>query len=318
MERWMTCSLIYSMFETGARKGVDGWEARHRMKRKLYVCTFLPAWILMVSAFCLPSMFVNVAEATALKSKPETPLPGYSPSSARSYAVAQSDTLDLPYSEPVPVPSVKKGDAFEETAAWSYIGYYTFANESMDESYGPGWLVGLGGVGWGERIGLGVEMGFLGCEGTPTLIDSDWDVDDSWVDMTAIFLEINVLYSFIDTSSQATFKPFVGLGPALWFGWERISTDASRMPAGVFESFHAELLGVGLSYGGCAMLGTTIRLTDDFSALVEVRGVLSSSGGMGDLVTEEDEDDFNSSLYSVVERPDFNFTGWRIDVGIQW
>ena len=150
------------------------------------------------------------------------------------------------------------------------------------------------------------------------MIDSDWIVDDSWCKMNAIYMGFNVLYSFTGVSDSGLFKPYAGIGPVIWLGSERISADAWRRPAGVYESFHAELLGFGVSYGGCAMIGSDIRVTEKISILVELRGILGSSESMAEIPEEEEEEDFNSSLYSVVARPDFNFTGWRFDIGFQW
>ena len=132
------------------------------MKRTLYVRAFLPAWALTAIAFRLLSMFVDVTEATARETRPETPLPVYALSYAQSDVTAAGDTIDLAYSEPVNVPDVKQGGGFEETAAFIYGGYFTFTNESMDESYGPGWLAAIGGVGWGRRLGGSIELGFMG------------------------------------------------------------------------------------------------------------------------------------------------------------
>jgi len=287
------------------------------MMRQLYEIRFQPARVLIVSTFCLLSMFVNVAEAVSQESESERPLPGCSFSFAHLDVIAESDTLDLPYSEPVPETNLKTGGEFVETFTWLYIGYYTFTSESMSETYGPGWLGAIEGVGWGKHFGGGIELGFFGGKGTPPLIDSDWVVNSSSIKMTTLFLGINALYSFKDTSDSGFFRPYVGLGPTLWFGWERIVVDASRSRVGFEEEFYAELLGLGLAYGGSAMIGTSMHI-NKFSLMVEARGVLSSSGSVADMISEEDEEAFNSSLYSVVERPDFNFTGWRIDFGIQW
>ena len=67
-----------------------------------------------------------------------------------------------------------------------------------------------------------------------------------------------------------------------------------------------------------AAVGTTVRVTEAFRALFEVRWILSTSGDTVDLSDAEDEAGFDSSLYKAVERPGYNFTGWRIDVGVQW
>jgi hypothetical protein len=198
------------------------------------------------------------------------------------------------------------------------IGYHSFTNTSMSDSYDPVLVGTAGGVIWGEKFGLGAEFSWTAGKGMPALKNSNWAVSDSWVKMTAYMLGFNALYRFANSSGDELFEPYVMAGPALWIGSERISATASRMPVGIYESFRAELLALAVSFGGNAAVGTTIRIKDKFRAVFEVRWILSTSGSTGDITSEEEQPDFDSSLYEAVERPGFNFTGWRIDLGVQW
>lgn len=228
-----------------------------------------------------------------------------------------TDTLAV--SEPVPETPLQTGSSSGETASRFRFGYHTFTDEKMSESYGNFVVGSWEGVGWGKNVGLGFEVGWWGGSGTPIPVESDWTITESSLKMTAFSIAINLLYYFKEPAEAKLFVPYAEIGPALWFGWEKITARAERSVAGIEEGFNAELTGLGISYGACVMLGTLVRVTEGFSLLFEVRGTLSSSDDMSDLIGEDEEQaDYDSSLYTAVQRPGFNFTGWRVDVGFQW
>jgi len=198
------------------------------------------------------------------------------------------------------------------------IGFYQFTSESMREVYGSAVTLFLSNTWWGEKFGGGVELGFFECEGTPEKISSEWSIGESSLKMNSLYFGINAYYNFIGSSDTNFFNPYVGIGPVMYIGWERIAVEASICPIGIEEGFYAELLGVGVSFGACTMLGTTIHLSDKVNGLVEFRYIVSQSSEMGDLIEDEKKDDFNSSLYRVVKRPGYNLRGWQINFGIQY
>lgn len=234
-----------------------------------------------------------------------------------SGGAAKADTL--PVSEQVPETPLQSGASMGETASRYRFGYHIYTDEKMSESYEHSWVATYEGVAWGEKIGLGFELGWWGGSGTPVPVESDWTITESSLKMTAISIGVNFLYYFKEPAEAKLFVPYAEIGPALWFGWEKITARAERSEAGIEEGFNAELSGLGISFGGCAMLGTLLRVTENFNLLLEVRGILSSSDDMLDLIGEDEEQsDYDSSLYTAVQRPGFNFTGWRVDVGFQW
>jgi len=231
--------------------------------------------------------------------------------------VSRADTL--PVSEPVPEVPIQSGSSMGETASRYRFGYHTYTDEMMSESYEHSGVFTYEGVAWGKKIGLGFELGWWGGSGTPIPVESDWTITESSLKMTAFSMGLNFLYYLNEPADAKLFVPYAEIGPALWFGWEKITARAERSVAGIEEGFNAELTGLGFSYGGCAMLGTLVRINNSINLLFEVRGVLSSSDDMLDLIGEDEEQsDYDSSLYTAVQRPGFNFTGWRVDVGIQW
>lgn len=225
----------------------------------------------------------------------------------------------LPASEPVPETPMQTGSSLGETASRFRLGYHTFTDEKMSESYENSVVGSWEGIGWGKKVGFGFEVGWWGGSGTPIPVESDWTITESSLKMTAFSIAINFLYYFKEPAEAKRFIPYTEIGPTLWFGWEKITATAERSVAGIEDGFNAELSGIGISYGACAMLGTLVRISEGFSLLFEVRGTLSSSDDMFDLIGEDEEQsDYDSSLYTAVQRPGFNFTGWRIDVGFQW
>lgn len=230
---------------------------------------------------------------------------------------AMADTL--PVSEQVPETPLQSGASMGETASRYRFGYHTYTDEKMNESYGHSWAVFYEGIIWDKKIGLGFEIGLLGGSGTPIPVESDWVVTESSLDLTAFSIGINFLYYFKQPAEAKLFVPYAEIGPAIWFGWEKIMARAERSVAGIEEGFNAEVTGLGFSYGGCVMLGTLVRVTENFNLLIEARGILSSSDEMSDLIGEDEEQsDYDSSLYTAVQRSGFNFTGWRVDFGFQW
>jgi hypothetical protein len=226
-------------------------------------------------------------------------------------------TLAEAATEPVPDPPLTNPSSLANIRTRWQIGYHTFMGESMSDSYDPVLVVTAEALAWGEKFGLSFDLGWMTGEGTPPLTESNWEVEDSWLKMSALSLGINVLYRFMNEDNEGFFEPYVSIGPGLWIGSERISATASRMPIGIYEGFYTELLAVAVSFGGSAAIGTTMRISGRYRALIEVRQTLTTSGTT-DVLEDEEKADFDSSLYSAVRRPEFSFTGWRVDVGVQW
>ena len=253
------------------------------------------------------------AQAT---SRADTLVPVPEPPIIRKHDPAPADTL-VPL--PVPEPPLVSIPNAVPTATRIRAGSYTFTTDKMSETYGQVYVGSLEYLMVKKGFGMGFEIGWTSGEGTPPLVDSDWVVTDSWVKMSALLLEVNVHYNLLDDTGSELFGPYAAAGPAMWVGSERIAVEATRAPVGIVEGFSVEQLALGLSFGASAMIGTTARIKGNFKALIEARYVLSSSGAMLDLVPEEEDNDrLDATLYSAVQRPGFNFTGWQITMGVQW
>jgi hypothetical protein len=199
------------------------------------------------------------------------------------------------------------------------VSYLNFVNKSMQEVYDNCFFWTIDGVAWVKpKIGISAEFSYITDKGTPLRTASNWNLSDSWVKLTAIPIGINFLYKFTSGSKQEFASPYVGLGPTLWIGGERIYANASRMRYGIHEAFEANLLAMSIFAGGQLLCGSTFRLGESFRGVVEIRWSQTSSGGLSDLVQEEDKGRIEPKLYGAVERSDFDFSGWRIDLGMQW
>jgi hypothetical protein len=206
-----------------------------------------------------------------------------------------------------------------DTRAGIRISYLSFANESMKETYEDCLFFTFEGVAWVKpQLGLSIEVGYMTAEGTPLRPPSTWELLNSWAKLTAMPIGVNALYRFTKGSPAEPITPYVGIGPTLWIGGERLYANASRMYHGINEAFEANLLAVNIFGGGQALCGSTFRLGGNIRGVLEIRYSLTSSGGLADVVDAEDEGLIEPALYSVVKRSDFEFSGWRVDVGVQW
>lgn len=204
------------------------------------------------------------------------------------------------------------------TTAGLRLGYLGFSNESMEAGYDYLMVSTFQGTIWTRRgVGFGAELGWASAEGQPQQMESTWNLSDSWIKVQVLNVGLNFLYAFMNPSPSSTFMPYVGLCPALWIGSERIAADASRQRIGLDEAFRTNLLATGFAYGGHAVLGSSIAVGRGARVLFEARWT-QSWGDLFDLSEEEEKEGFESTLYQTVMRTDFNFTGWRIDVGVEW
>lgn len=198
------------------------------------------------------------------------------------------------------------------------FGYHSFAASSMRDTYDQAFVTTSAELWPGELFDASVEIGWISAQGSPLERDSNWVTNDSWIKMKALTFGVNAIYRLRHTGGEGFFEPYVGAGPILYLGSERVSVEASRVRAGIEEGFRDELLAIRASVGGAAMLGTTVRVIRDVRFVAEVRGVLTSSSGTADLNEEKDKETFEAFLYKVAERPNFSFTGWTGYVGFQW
>jgi hypothetical protein len=275
--------------------------------------TRMSSGIVVVAALCIVAATSGPAYSEGLSDATETtPPPG-----ATSRAASQPDSL-APATQPEYEPPLVDQHDPVPTGVRVRAGSHDFVTSRMDEAYDPIFFGSVEGLTVATGFGIGFELGWFSGKGTPPLTESDWDVTDSSVSLWSFLFEINLYYNLLDDKGRQPFMPYVGIGPALWFGGETLAARATRSEAGLVEGFDAEQLALGVSFGLSAMAGTTIRIKDKLKMVVEGRYVLSTSGSMADMADDEDKAFLDETLYSAVERPGFNFTGWQVTIGIQF
>jgi len=198
---------------------------------------------------------------------------------------------------------------------FEYIG---FASDAMSESYDYSIALMGDAVLWGKKnLGLAIEFGVIGADGTPRSVESDWNVDTSRIALVAMPLAVDLLYRLREPNPSARLAPYLGIGPVLWIGEEKLSATASRSNLGVTEGFEAELNAIGVNFGLQAIVGSTVRLAGTWFGVIELRWAQAITTGGEDFVKDEHKGIVEPALYAVVRRSDFDLSGWRICLGLR-
>lgn len=199
----------------------------------------------------------------------------------------------------------------------SSFTYRMFTGDEMSDAYDlcfGGYIhaIWMGDSKEAWRIGAGAIIG----EGNPIFPDTTWEVSSSELQMFMIPLEASFLYNLRERPLENSLSPYVGIGFGGFIGFERISVEMSRFVEGDFQWNETRFRYV---LGGHAVMGTTIKITEKYRAVLEARWTQS---GKGSTVKNEFSDEEIAEgwleLDKAVKRPDFNFTSWSVSVGLQW
>lgn len=167
-----------------------------------------------------------------------------------------------------------------------------------------------------SRLAGRIQSVGLFATGNPLFPDTSWEVSSSELQMFVVSVEGSFIYQLKERPLEQNTMPYVGVGFGGFFGFERFSVQISRFAEGDFNWNETHFRYV---LGGHAFAGTTVRITDRYRALFEVRWTQS---GKGSTVKNSfsDEEIANGWLEAdkAVKRPDFNFTGVSVSAGIQW
>lgn len=198
------------------------------------------------------------------------------------------------------------------------LGTYTlFTGKEMKDAYEFSfgvipYLTWMSESKWSWRIGAGFTIG----DGEPLFPDPSWTVRSSTLTMFIFPAETAVLYHFTDSPREKTIAPYAGIGFGGFFGFERISVEITRAPEGTFQWNDTRFRYV---MDGHALAGATIRITDRFRALIEVRWTQSGKGStIENSFSEAEIAEGWLAVEQAVQRPDFDFTGLAISFGLQW
>ena len=224
-----------------------------------------------------------------------------------------------PMVKPQPQPDLVGYSSEQEPIPGFAVGYMNFTESLMSDTYGG--MISVQGYlgGWFKnRMGLRMELSFWGTSGTPVSVNPEWDVTSSNIKMGGMTLGGTFLYSLREEPRKSIFLPYVGAGIDGFFGAENIGATASRVTTGGTEEFSADVWGLRAAFAGHVLVGMKLRLTDKYPLVLEGRWTQSGKGSNADMKDESMVEAFNLTLYDAVKRSDFDFTGWSIQVGVEW
>jgi hypothetical protein len=195
--------------------------------------------------------------------------------------------------------------------------FHSFTGSEMKDAYGQ-MYGGLfqGGQQFPSGVGWRIESGLLIAVGDPRFPDPSWEVESSSMETAVVPLGGTVLYQFSGSEPGRTFVPYVGLGLDGYFGFERTSVKISRSPEGAFDWNDTQYR---QTFGGHAIIGMTLGLTEKVLGLVEIRWTQGADGSHVDhSFSEEQINEGWLEVVKAVQRPDFNFTGLSVSIGARW
>jgi hypothetical protein len=194
------------------------------------------------------------------------------------------------------------------------IPYHSFTRSEMESGYDHYFGTVFDAVGFRGHYGAMVEAGYLQRDGAPRLIESKATIISSALDMWAIPFGGAFLYSMKNYEASSRVHPYIGIGFSFLLGGEKLSVSAKDL----LERWNGYLWATRLAFAGRALAGAQIRLKDNLAAVVQAEWMQAGKGTRIDWVTDEDKKDAEKYIYEQAQRPDFDFTGWSIAVGIRY
>ena len=195
--------------------------------------------------------------------------------------------------------------------------YHNFALSDMPDTYDDCFLFVAEAVIWLKgRQGWRIEGGYVQRKGRSRLGNSAWNVTESELSLNAIPLHASFLYRLRTTEEQHLLVPYVGIGAGTFLGIENLAATATDTGnEGGFEAHSRALRASGDIH---VLLGTQMRFGMGVEGILEARWTQSTNGSTVDLIKEEEQEDYDSTLFKAVRRSDFNFTGWSVELGLRF
>lgn len=195
--------------------------------------------------------------------------------------------------------------------------FHSFTGNQMSDAYGQMFGVGVQlARNFASRGEIRVETGILIAVGDPAFPDPSWQVDSSSMETAGLPLAVTFLYQARTHEDRSGIHPYVGVGLNGYFGFERTSVSIQRVPEGDFDWNETKFRYTG---GGHVLAGATVRLANRYRLLLEAMWVQGLDGSTVDLSfsAEEIAQGWEEAA-KAVQRPDFNFTGPTVRIGVMW
>jgi hypothetical protein len=230
----------------------------------------------------------------------------------RSRAMSTVDEglrAEAPQARGVPEPAMDQRPWF----AGASLLYHGFAPGQMRDVYGTLLMLGSHWSTWFEgRSGLRAGGYFFGGSGPAPILDPNWTFETAKVRMGGVELDLTYLYRF-RPDLRSTWLPYAGAGVNTYVGIDRLELKASNS----FAMLDGHAAAVRAAMGVHALLGCHVMVSNEFSTRLAARWTQTGKGSTSaeaHFDSSEEEKVFDQLFYSTLQRPDFNFTGWGVDV----
>jgi len=192
--------------------------------------------------------------------------------------------------------------------------YHHFTGEEMQDAYSSGiGLAFIEGKSINKDFCFGFEIGLLMASGTPVeRSTSTWVVDSSALIFVSMPMNMSLIYPPHGVR-EGSFRPYAGIGGGGMIGIQHMRAELSNIVSEV-EAGSGEFLA---AWTGEVFLGTEFGRWAA-SPFVEFRWVMSGRCRVSHGMSEEEEKQFNETLYNALVRPDGRMTGVQLCLGIRW
>ena len=215
-------------------------------------------------------------------------------------------------------PSSAKSSSLEDptTNSWNRLGflYHYFTGEEMRDAYSSGFgLTFMGGENLDKNFCFGFEINLLMASGTPVeRPTSTWVVDSSALTYISMPIMVSLMYPPLG-DREGSFRPYAGIGGGGMVGAQHMRAELSNIVSTV-EAGSGEFLAAWM---GEVVLGTEFGQWAA-SPFVEFRWVMSGRCSVYHGMSEEEQEQFDETIYNALVRPDGRVTGGQLCLGFRW
>jgi hypothetical protein len=200
--------------------------------------------------------------------------------------------------------------------AWNRMGflYHYFLGEEMQDAYSSGYgFTYKGGGSLDKNFCFGFEISLLMASGTPVeRPTSTWVVNSSALTYISMPIIVSLMYPPLG-DREGSLRPYAGIGGGGMLGVQHMQAELSNIVAEV-EAGSGEFL---VAWMGEVVLGTEFGQWAA-SPFVEFRLVMSGRCSVYHGLSEEEQEQFDETIYNALVRPDGRMTGGQLCLGFRW
>ncbi len=207
------------------------------------------------------------------------------------------------------------------------VAYLNLAKVGMSDVYGDQMIFyGQGGEWWQsekrilDHMGFKGGMGFFHTKGRAIPQESDWQVEKAALSLSALHFYLSALYRLTGTDHPGFAVPYVGVGIGGIGGVEKLSMEVSKSTANSGMGASWDHSNLRASFESHVTLGLSLFANSKYKGLLELSYLFSgdSYSDNGELPQAMADAGFTEDVLTTVARPDFNFSGPTVSLGMQW